>query len=55
MRKVASSLHVSVSSIQMLCKKHFPNVKFSIGGKSQKLTYRMEMSCIRNLTEEVVK
>ena len=50
-RKVANSLHVGVSCIERLHKKHFPNVKLLIRGKPQKLIEKMEISCIKNLTK----
>ena len=50
MRKGASSLYVGVSFLQRLCKKHFLDAKLSIGGRISKLTNRMEMSGVRNLT-----
>lgn len=43
-RKVVSSLHVSVSCVQRLPNKYFPDAKVPIGGKPCKVSNRMEMS-----------
>ena len=49
-REIAKSLHVGKSSVQRLCKKHFPDAKLSVGGRPRKLTSAMEQSCVTSVT-----
>lgn len=49
-REIAKSLHVGKSSVQRLCKKHFPYAKLSVGGRPRKLTSAMERSCVTSIT-----
>ena len=49
LRETTKTHHVCKSSVQMLCKKHFPNTKLLVGDKLRKFTSAIERFCVSNL------
>lgn len=52
--KGSQVLHFNVSFVQRSYNKHFWDAKFSNGGRPCKLTNRIEMSYVRNLTMRII-